>query len=408
MKAQSVLVLLLSFTLNQWVAAREDCPEIPTGPFGNETRLHNPFKFTNGEAVESKGQWECRQAEISALLQRYELGVLPPRPTQQTASYKNGTLNITVTEGQRSITFTAKITLPSTGSAPFPAIIAIGGQSIPQPEGVAQIIFRNDEMAYQSGSSCRGRGKFYSLYGTSHAAGTLVAWTWGISRIIDALEDTPSAMIDTTRLAVTGCSRNGKGALVAGALEPRIALTIPQESNVGGTACWRLWLEFERNHISRGPGIGLPEPPDENCWFTSNFSRAYGGQIGVSSLSLNFRSLPFDHHLLIGLIAPRGLFAIDNSGIDWLAPPASYGCLVAAKSQWEALGIAENIGYVASGNHSHCKFPTEQKADLQAFIGKFLLSDESAITSSIANWSPKPSFNSLIWMNWTIPRLEDD
>ena len=228
MKALSVLVLLLSFTVNQLVAAREDCPEIPTGPLGNETRLHNPFKFTNGEAVESKGQWECRQAEISALLQRYELGVLPPRPTQQTASYKNGTLNITVTEGQRSITFTAKITLPSTGSAPFPAIIAIGGQSIPQPEGVAQITFRNDEMAYQSGSSCRGRGKFYSLYGTSHAAGTLVAWTWGISRIIDALEDTPSAMIDPTRLAVTGCSRNGKGALVAGALEPRIALTIPQ------------------------------------------------------------------------------------------------------------------------------------------------------------------------------------
>jgi cephalosporin-C deacetylase-like acetyl esterase len=68
----------------------------------------------------------------------------------------------------------------------------------------------------------------------------MVAWAFGVSRILDVLETLPGANINTKKIAVTGCSRNGKGALVAGALDSRIALTIPQESGSGGTACWRL------------------------------------------------------------------------------------------------------------------------------------------------------------------------
>lgn len=66
-----------------------------------------------------------------------------------------------------------------------------------------------------------------------------MAWAWAVSRIVDALETLPEAGINPRKLAVTGCSRNGKGALVAGAFDQRIALTIPQESGSGGDACWR-------------------------------------------------------------------------------------------------------------------------------------------------------------------------
>ena len=68
----------------------------------------------------------------------------------------------------------------------------------------------------------------------------MTAWVWGASRIIDALEATPKANINLSKLAVTGCSRDGKGALMAGAFEPRFALTIPQESGSGGDTCVRL------------------------------------------------------------------------------------------------------------------------------------------------------------------------
>jgi cephalosporin-C deacetylase-like acetyl esterase len=132
------------------------------------------------------------------------------------------------------------ITYPSSGKGPYPAIIAYGGASIPIPTGVAVITFNNDDIAAQINTGSRGQGKFYTLYGSNHSAGAVMAWTWGLSRIVDALEMTPSANINPKRLGVTGCSRNGRGALAAGAFEERIALTIPQESGPGGSGCWRL------------------------------------------------------------------------------------------------------------------------------------------------------------------------
>lgn len=45
--------------------------------------------------------------------------------------------------------------------------------------------------------------------------------------------------IDSASLAVTGCSRNGKGALAIGAFDQRIALTIPVEPGTGGIALMR-------------------------------------------------------------------------------------------------------------------------------------------------------------------------
>ena len=53
----------------------------------------------------------------------------------------------------------------------------------------------------------------------------MTAWAWGVSRIIDAIESTPDAKLNPAAVGVTGCSRNGKGALMAGALEPLTAFS---------------------------------------------------------------------------------------------------------------------------------------------------------------------------------------
>jgi cephalosporin-C deacetylase-like acetyl esterase len=58
-------------------------------------------------------------------------------------------------------------------------------------------------------------------------AGAMMAWAWGVSRLVDVIAQTPATKIDPTRLGVTGCSRNGKGALTVGAFDERIVLTIP-------------------------------------------------------------------------------------------------------------------------------------------------------------------------------------
>jgi hypothetical protein len=49
---------------------------------------------------------------------------------------------------------------------------------------------------------------------------------------------------------------------------------------------------------------------------------------------------------------------------------------------YKALGVPDNMGFTGSGNHNHCQFPSNQQADLTAFINKFLL-NQNANTANI-------------------------
>jgi hypothetical protein len=55
--------------------------------------------------------------------------------------------------------------------------------------------------------------RFFPAYPT-YDWGLLRAWAWGVSRIVDYLETDPS--VDKTKFIVTGVSRTGKSALIAG------------------------------------------------------------------------------------------------------------------------------------------------------------------------------------------------
>jgi hypothetical protein len=329
---------------------------------------------------------------MSYQLQTYELGTLPAAPQSVTASFSGNSLSITVSDQGRSISFSVSINKPS-GSGPFPAIIAYGAASIPIPAGVATITFNNDDIAAQQGGNSRGQGKFYTLYGSSHSAGAMTAWAWGVGRIIDALERTPAAGIDPARVGVTGCSRNGKGALVAGALEPRIALTLPQESGSGGSACWRL-SDWQR---SRGDNVQTASQiVGENVWLGPAFNARVN----------NVASLPFDHHQLAGLVAPRAIYIMENSDMEWLGRTSTYGCMGAARKQWEALGALDRFGYSQVGGNSHCSFPSaKQGTELSAFIGKFLLNQSGGNTNIYRTEATHSGFSLATWASWSVPNL---
>lgn len=299
-------------------------------------------------------------------------------------------MTINATEGDESISFSVAIQYPSSGTGPFPAMIAYGGLSIPLPSGVATIVLDNSAIAQQDSTASRGLGLFYQLYGKNATAGALIAWAWATSLVIDQLEATPEANIDVTKIGITGCSRNGKGAFVAGAYDSRIALTVPQESGSGGSACWRLSDAEE----------GAPqlvqtasEIVTENVWFSTAFN-AFSNQTTL---------LPFDHHMLAGLIAPRALFVIDNSGYQWLGPWSCWGCMTVAHKIWEALGVPDNMGFSMSENHSHCVFPDYQQPELFAFINRFLL-DVPANTSIQKDYA-NITFNVDDWVTWDVPQL---
>jgi hypothetical protein len=345
----------------------------------------------NGSRVTTKAEWVCRRAEIATLAQEFEYGYKPNTPYSATTGSRSGnTLTVTVTDNGRTISFNASITYPSSGSAPFPAMIGVGGSSLNNSAlssmGVAVITFPNNEIAQQNNQSSRGIGKFYDLYGSGHSAGALMAWAWGVSRLIDALEKTPAANIDPTRLGVTGCSRNGKGALTVGAYDERIKLTIPQESGSGGSASWRVsdWM------LSQGQETQtLSEIVGENVWFRSNFNQ----------FSSAATKLPFDHHSIIGLVAPRAILIIEND-ILWLGPQSSWSSANAARMIWQSLGVPDMMGYSLTTGHTHCAFPASQQTEVNAYVQKFLIGGGTGNTNVMRN-DPGVTFNQAMWVNWT-------
>lgn len=367
--------------------------ELPSNPY-----LPDPFTFLNGSKVVSKADWNCRRAEIAALAQKFEFGNKPCTPySATTASFNSSTntLTVTVTENGKTISFDCLISYPSTGSAPYPAMIGIGFSFLNNTElsnmGVAIIAFPCDQIAEQQSTGSRGKGKFYDLYCSNHSAGALMAWAWGVSRLIDALEKTPQANIDAARLGVTGCSRYGKGALVAGAFDERIKLTIPQESGSGGAASWRV------SDAQKADGQNvqtLSQIVTENCWFRSDF-----GQFANTATRL-----PFDHHLIMALCAPRALLVIENTWMEWLGNLSTWTTSNVAHYVWEALGIPDYMGFSQVGHSDHCRYPASQVPELQAYVKKFLIgngTDDTHIMKTDGNLT----FDKDKWVNWTVPNL---
>ncbi|MDD4920728.1 MAG: acetylxylan esterase [Bacteroidales bacterium] len=120
--------------------------------------------------------------------------------------------------------------------------------------------------------------------------GSLRAWGWGASRMIDYFQT--DNRFDATKVAVEGVSRYGKAALVAMAFDERIAAGFICSSGKGGAAGWRR---------DCGESLGNLASDGEYHWMAGNFIK-YGAD------PLTEDDLPVDQHELIALCAPRPCF----------------------------------------------------------------------------------------------------
>ena len=385
-----------------------DCavPALPTfDQLQDIEALPDPFTSLDGTRIAAKQQWACRRAELSALIQEFELGPKPTKPSIVTGAFADGRLSVSAGEPDNIVTFSAAITRPADApQGPIPLVITLGGSSLTSEftsRGVASLSFNNGAMGAQGGANTRGQGTFYQLYGSDHAAGSMIAWAWGVSRIIDALEITPAANIDTHHIAVTGCSRNGKGALVAGAFDERIALTVPQESGAGGSASWRISqvqhdaMPAETRDDPNFTTQTVRTAQGEQPWFRANF-----GQFATP----NVPRLPHDHHELMGMVAPRALFVLDNTDMNWLGNESSFTDAVAAAEVWNALGLTGTMGASQVGGHAHCNgLPQDQLNELGAFVDKFLLGRTEVDTNVLRSDRIQP--DRARWLPWSTPAL---
>lgn len=369
------------------------------------TTLPDPFTMADGTPVTTRAQWACRHRELRAAFEKYETGPKTERPTEVSGAFADDTLTVNVSDGAgQAASFAVTITYPSTGSGPFPAMIGLGGGSLNAErlaeQGVALIDFPVGDVRPEND---RSAGAFTAFTGQTDS-GSLIAWAWGVSRVIDALESTPDANIKADRLGITGCSRLGKGALMVGAMDSRIVLTIPQESGSGGTAAWRA---AEVENIEQPQGCETPADPSRCVQkLSSTYTEQQWFGTAIAQFSSAVDNLPVDHHELIGLAAPRGLLALGNIGWIWLGRYSGIQGMGGAREVYRALGAEQSIGFAESG-HFHCNsadFTGREQAAIDAFVAKFLLDQD--VSTDFWDDPAEVPFDSARWVDWETPTLE--
>jgi endo-1,4-beta-xylanase len=350
--------------------------------------LPDPFSYFKGGRVKSAADWARRREEIKDLAQYYEYGYMPPAPeavaATATGSPNNAAVVITIQDKGLTSSFNARLTVPTVEQCgkegPYPVIVSIDffagpGIATYVNAGYAVISFTYSAVA---SDNTNHTGAFYTLYpydvtkGTD--AGVLLGWAWGAGRCADAVEylakkDPAFAkLLDPGKLVVTGFSRCGKAALVAGFLDERFGVVNPGGSGSGGAAPYR-YDSFGNTPFRTAP-FGNVYP-----WGVSPGAEAMGDHVrhqthNSNEMLVRFLNpvrmyktrthgygerLPYDHHEIIAAIAPRAMI-IDTSTDDYSnnAEGDSIG-FVGAKPVYEFLGAGQKLAFdirTTGGGHS--------------------------------------------------------
>jgi hypothetical protein len=408
------IILLMMFTTScHYLSDRKDSSQIEynwpaVGDLPLVEGLPDPLKMFDGSPVTSVEQWRNeRRPELISLFQHYKYGVPPPAPENFSYSIDhidtfkfNGKATLKLISlhlGTKSIPM--MLIVPNNRRSPSPVFIGLnfGGNhtTIDYPEIPLTEAWMNnrwtggeraDNRAHddQRGSSrswhydmaldrgyavatiyageispdydggfVEGVHKSYFTQGQSrpgpHEWGVIAAWAWGLHRGVDYLMQDRD--IDKDGIIAIGHSRLGKAALLAGALDERIDIIIPNQAGCGGPSPNRFNVGESVEQIN----TSFPH------WFNDTF-KEFGKQVD---------RLPFDQHCLIALVAPRPVLLSNATEDEWADPVGQFNMLVAASPVYAlhgVEGIKTNV------------FPGENKL-IDSRLGYFIRPGEHSMTN---------------------------
>ena len=351
-------------------------PKMPTIDALPEIReLPDPFQWSNGKGkVKSFKDWAKRRSEISNLIQHYGIGTKPTVSDGAVKAKMSGdTLIVDVTVNGQTLTLSSTISYPKVGKPPYALMIGTSMLALPRQlfadRPIAIMNYREKQVndyGQMGRHHERGEHNFDRLYPELKDNGAYSEWAWGLSRLIDGLQQLGPEVtkIDIKHIGVSGCSYAGKMALYCGAFDERIALTIAQEPGGGGAAAWRT------SHESTLKGKNLEDlDKTDYHWFMESQKENFHGD--------SVYRLPYDQHELCTMVCPRALLLLGNPDYEWLADGSMVVSAKAAKEVWNFFGIGDRFGYSIVEGHGHCQLPERQFPEVQAFIDKFLLGKET-------------------------------
>ena len=318
----------------QWMppASLETLPAITTLP--------DVFAMHDGRRVQRLADWERRRTEIKKMIQYYEYGHLPPRPDKVNAvspmrKASHGGLGVAErmllqTGTKRKLRFHLSINSPAEGTRDrYPVIVTNVHRITELPciemflkSGFAFVQYQREDLDPDQANI---KGPAQIAY-PEHDWATLAVWAWGAMRVVDYLESRSD--IDLERIAITGHSRGGKAALLAGALDDRFALVAPNGSGCGGAGCFR--GSTEKNETL----AQITDPQRFGYWFHKRL-RWFAGKED---------RLPFDQHFVKALVAPRALLCTEARGDMWANPIGTRRTNIAARDVYSFLDVKTSIG----------------------------------------------------------------
>jgi len=379
-------------------AAGNPIRRAPTGHISNydESKvgtytLPDPLVLASGRPVRDARTWvDRRRPEILELYKTHVYGRVPERAPKASfevvetdaAAMEGAAMRkrIVMRFGDHASGPTANVTLylPAKATRPVPVILHV--MFDPRPPGqpartaetgpLADILsrgygyahFRYTEVQLDSAGSAESGVIALALAPgqtkpETDQWGTITAWAWAASRVLDYLET--DRAVDARRVALMGHSRLGKTALWAGALDPRFALVFASCSGEMGASLAR------RDYGETIDDVAANFP----WWMATNFQKFSG----------RWSMMPVDSHMLIALNAPRPVFVTGGTQDQWADPHGMFLAQVAAGPIYKLLG-KEDLGTTtlppldtplitgSLGFHYHTGGHTISPADWKAFL----------------------------------------
>ena len=311
------------------------------------------LRFADGSQVRAAEDWTRRRAEVAAAVLPLEYGHLPARPAdvvvdeishselRRESLDLDGILyrffHVSCEMDGKPVTFALHLWTPASNGRLGTIVEGDGCWQYLTDKVKREILRRGYAVAHFNRCEIAKDDR-------SSGDSTLLKWAWTYHRAIDALIKA-EPRLDPARFAVTGHSRGGKAALLAGATDERIWAVGDNCSGCGGSAPYRN-APAEAEHINQ---ITANFP----YWFAPGWKDWYGREA----------ELPFDQHFLEALVAPRRLFVRHAEEDKWANPTGAKELVEDVRRVWDLFGRGKDVAYsLREGGHSH------KVCDYEAFL----------------------------------------